>query len=401
MNQEQPMKFNFATVAPQQGRQFNYFESQEEKKWVKFGDDNLFPQHLIELYNKSSIHAAAVNALTEAIVGNGLTANVESYLDRANSHGETWNDIYAKLALDFKLHGSFAFEVIWSNDRTRIAEVYHIDFSYLRAHPKNHRGHIPGYYISSEWDKKGRFISNGEVPKIPYLPVYNPETNLEEPSQIYVMHNYRPGQDYYPLPDYCAALKVIELDTEIDNFHVNNIKNGLAPSLAITTFMNGSEDQIRTIQAQLKGNYGGSSNAGSLIYMDVDAPENAPVITPIAQNGADSYYNDINDMTTQKILTAHRITSPMILGIKTEGQLGGREEVLDAYLLLQNTVIAPFQQDLLRCLERVMQVNYPDIVLGVIQKKLFADGEIQEEVVTSADTTNAEDAEIQLPENLA
>jgi hypothetical protein len=235
---------------------------------------------------------------------------------------------------------------------------------------------------------------------IPYLPVFNEKRKYDEPNQIYVMRNYRPGQDYYPLPDYCAALKVIELDTEIDNFHVNNIKNGLAPSLAITTFMNGSEDQIQAVRAQLQGNYGGSSNAGSLIYMDVDSPENAPVITPIAQNGADSYYENVNDMTTQKILTAHRITSPMILGIKTEGQLGGRQEVLDAYLLLQNTVIVPFQQDLLRSLESIMQVNYPDIVLGVIQKKLFADGKEEEEVITSAETTDAEDANLQQPENL-
>ena len=400
MESQNSKKFNFQTVLPQQGRSFDFLETKGEKKFIKFGNDNLFPQHLIDLYNRSSIHAAAVNAITEGIVGQGLTANVETYLDRANSHGETWNDLYAKLALDFKLYGSFAFEVIWSNDRTKIAEVFHIDFSYLRTEVKDFRGHVPGYFISSEWDKNSRYVTTGMRQDIPYLPVFNEKRKYDEPNQIYVMRNYRPGQDYYPLPDYCAALKVIELDTEIDNFHVNNIKNGLAPSLAITTFMNGSEDQIQAVRAQLQGNYGGSSNAGSLIYMDVDSPENAPVITPIAQNGADSYYENVNDMTTQKILTAHRITSPMILGIKTEGQLGGRQEVLDAYLLLQNTVIIPFQQDLLRSLESIMQVNYPDIVLGVIQKKLFADGEEEEEVITSAETTDAEDANLQQPENL-
>jgi hypothetical protein len=400
MATENSKKFNFQTVLPQQGRSFDFLETKGEKKFIKFGNDNLFPQHLIELYNKSSIHAAAVNAITEAVVGEGLTANVETYLDRANSHGETWNDIFAKLALDFKLYGSYAFEVIWSNDRTKIAEVFHIDFSYLRAEEKNFRGHVPGYFISSEWDKNNRYVTTGLRQDIPYLPIFNESKKYDEPNQIFVMRSYRPGQDYYPLPDYMAALKVIELDTEIDNFHVNNINNGLAPSLAITTFMNGSEDQIQAVRAQLQGNYGGSSNAGSLIYMDVDAPENAPVITPIAQNGADSYYENVNDMTTQKILTAHRITSPMILGIKTDGQLGGRQEVLDAYLLLQNTVIAPFQQDLLRSLETIMQVNYPDIVLGVIQKKLFADGEEQEEVVTSAEATDQEDADLQQPENL-
>jgi len=84
------------------------------KEMVKAGEDNLFPQYLISLYNKSSIHAAAVNAITEAVIGGGLTANEEAFLDKANKTGETWNDIFAKVSLDFYLHGSFALEIIWS-----------------------------------------------------------------------------------------------------------------------------------------------------------------------------------------------------------------------------------------------------------------------------------------------
>ena len=200
------------------------------------------------------------------------------------------------------------------------------------------------------------------------------------------------------MPVYNGALKVIELDTEIDNFHVNNIKNGLAPSIAITTFTNGSDDDVQAVESMLRGNYGGSDNAGSMIYMDVDSPENAPKIEPIPSNGTDTYYTDINDMSTQKILTAHRITSPMMLGIKTAGQLGGREEVIDAFLLFQNTVIAPYQQDILKCLEYILSFNYPSIVLGVETKKLYDDGTEEEEVVTSVEVTDQEDADMQQDE---
>ena len=59
------------------------------------------------------------------------------YLQRANSHGESWGDIFAKCAMDFKLHGSWALEIIYSNDRTRL-EAYHIDFSFVRAEEKDH-----------------------------------------------------------------------------------------------------------------------------------------------------------------------------------------------------------------------------------------------------------------------
>lgn len=394
-------KFTFHTIPVTTNRKEFNWKEKYNKDYVKNGEDNLFPNHLIEMYNRSSVHAACVNAIVQGIIGEGLTANEEIYLTKANSMGQSWNDLFQMASLDYKLHGSFAFEVIYSKDRTK-AEFYHLDYSYIRAAEKNYKGHIPGYYICSEWDKKKRFSSSiKDSDDILYLPTYNPAKKLEEPSQIYVHSNYRPGQEYYPLPDYVAALRVIELDTEVDNFHVSNIKNGLAPSLAITTYTNGSDDQVSAIEQQLRANYGGSDNAGALLYMDVDSKESAPTITPIPQNGADNYYKDVNDMVMQKLLTAHRITSPMILGIKTEGQLGGRNEVLDAYLLFQNTVIIPYQQDILSSLEWLMSFNHPDIVLGVEQRKLYADGSEEEEIITDSETTDSEQIDIEQPELIA
>lgn len=390
---EKNLKFHKINL--QNSHKWNYQEKIKDGEFVKAGDDNKFPQHLINLYNRSSVHASCINAIVEGVIGQGLTANEEVYLDRANFSGESWNDLYAKVALDYKLHGSFALEIIYSQDRSRIAEVYHIDFSYIRAEEKDHRGKIPGYFVTPEWKEKNRISRTVDNEDILYLPVYNTALRSEQPAQIYVHRKYRPGQDYYPLPDYVGALKVIELDTSIDDFHTNNIQNGLAPSLAITTFTNGSDDQLRAIEQQLNANYGGTENAGSLMFMDVDSPANAPVITPIQPNNTDTYYTDINELVMQKLLTAHRITSPMILGIKTAGQLGGRSEVIDAYLLFQNTVIEPYQQSILRSLEEILTFNYSDIVLGVESKKLYEDGEVEVDVVTDADTTDQEQVDIE------
>lgn len=356
-------------------------------KYVKSGQDNLFPQHLIALYNDSSVHASAVNATVEAIIGGGLTANFEPALERANSKGESWNDIFTKVTLDYYLHGSYALEVIWSLDRTKIAEVYHIDFSFVRAKERDARGQIPGYYVSAKWDRYG----SARGKDIEYLPTYDPNTKDEHPNQLFVVRNYRPGQEYYPLPTYNGALRVIELDAAVDDFHKNNIEQGLAPSIAITTFTNGSDDDIRDIESNLRANYGGTANAGAMIYMDVDQPENAPKIEPIPQNGADGYYTTLADVTTQKILTAHRITSPMMLGIKTEGQLGGRDEVIDAFLLWFNTVVEPLQQDILRQLEVLLDVNYENLTVGIKRKKLYDGGEEVEDIVTSVETSDQED----------
>jgi hypothetical protein len=197
---------------------------------------------------------------------------------------------------------------------------------------------------------------------------------------------------YYPLPDYVGALKIIELDAQVDNFHLNNITNGVVPSVAITTFTNANEEEREAIEIMLRQQYGGTQNAGSLIYMDVDSPENAPVITPIQSNGTDEYYTTINDLVTQKILTAHRITSPMMLGIKTEGQLGGRTETTEAYLLFTNTVVKPFQQAILDCFDEIFKINYGnDYILGVEQLKLYSDGKEEVDVVTGQESEVGED----------
>jgi len=359
---------------------------------VYFGQDNKFPQLLIDLYHKSSVHATAVNAKHQAVVGQGLTGDDEVLLEIANSEGETWNDIYSKLALDRVVYGGYALEVIWSQDRTRIAEVYHVDFSYARAKKMDDRGNVPGYYIYRDWGKTRGIVPHKD--NLPYLPKFS-RRDRTEPSQLIYFKPYTTGLDYYPLPDYMGALKTIELDTEVDNFHVNNLKNGLAPSLAITTFTDANEEERGEIERQLRDAYSGTDNAGSLMYMDVADREQMPEITPIPQNGADGYYNVVNEMTTQKILTGHRITSPMLVGIKTEGQLGGRAELLDAYSHFLTTVIYPMQSDILKTFEMIFSVNGIDTTLGVQQIKLFGDGEEEIDVVTSVEAEAGADIELE------
>ena len=199
---------------------------------------------------------------------------------------------------------------------------------------------------------------------------------------------------YYPLPDYNGGLNIIALDAEIDNFHKNNIKNGLAPSLSITTFTNADAEDRETIERQLRQAYAGSDNAGSLIYMDVANKDEAPIITPIPQNGADGYYTTVNDMVLQKILTAHRIVSPMLLGIRTEGQLGGRTELLEAQALFLKNVIEPKQSDILSTFEELLQVNGYTKPIGVEQVRIFEDGE-EVDVVTSIEAESGEDKELE------
>ena len=377
-------------IIPKYGNEFyaDAMTFEDDKgKIVYYGTRNDFPTYIIELYNKSSIHGTAINAIKDGIVGGGLTTEDEEVLEIANRDGESWNDIFKKVALDRTLFGGFAMEIIWSNDRTKITDVYHIDFSYLRSHRMNERGIVPGYFVSSEFQNKGRLRVKDE--EVTYIPRFS-KVDRSSPSQIYYFNPYRPGMKYYPLPDYTAGLNIIALDAEIDNFHKNNIQNGLAPSLSITTFTDADNEEREAIERQLRQSYGGSNNAGSLIYMDVANKDEAPIITPIPQNGADGYYTTVNDMVSQKILTSHRITSPMLVGIKTEGQLGGRTEMLEAMALFQENVIKPKQSDIISVFEEIFYCNGYDKPIGVETTRMFEDGS-ETDVVTSIDAEAGDD----------
>jgi len=372
----------FKTIpVPEKERTFNVYEKKD--KYIKWGVDNRFPYVVVNAYQNSSIHAACINSVIRAIIGEGLITENNLILDQANKDGETWNEIFHKIVTDYYIFGGFALEIIWSKDRKSIAEVYHIDFTYLRAKEKNLRGKIPGYYISNEWNKLN-WIQ--EITDVPYLPVFNTNTSKDEPNQIYVFNPYNPTLEYYPLPVYNGCLDLALLDSSVDKFHLANITNGMTPSIAITTFTNANEDERQAIEMNLQNQYAGAHNAGRLLYMDVDSKENAPLIQTIDTNTADGYYEVINNSTRDKILSGHRITSPEILGIMTPGlRIGDQNAATTAYLLFLNTVIKPYQQVILDSLTKIMNINYPDIKLGIMQTKLFDDGTEETEITTGVD----------------
>ena len=391
-NNENTTKLNFASIAYDVDGARKSGKESIAKEMVKFGEYNDFPDYLVNLYNNSSTHETCINAIVEAIKGDGLTAEPAFVLDTANRMGESWNDTFSKVAKDYYLFGGFALEVIYNKARTKISEIYHVPFASVRAKEANHRGQCEYYYIARDWDTRGKY--EVDLTKALQMPAYNPHKKDEQASQLYYYKPYHPLQHYYPLPKYVGGLKVVELDTEVDNFHVSNIKNGLAPSLSITTYTNASDDDRRAIENQLRLQYQGSSQAGQMLYMDVPNRDMKPDIEPIQQNGADGYYTTINDMVVQKILTAHRITSPLLIGIQQPGSLGNRNEMLDAYTLFLNMVIKPYQQDILSVFEEMLEMKYPnvDIVLGVEQKQILDVGELEVDVITSKDADAGEDA---------
>ena len=344
------------------------------KDWVLWGSDNLWPQHSIDLYNYSSILRASLNSIRDAVIGKDMLINGQSgNLFMANSM-ESVYDVFKRVALDMVIHNGFTLNTILRRDNEGIAEFYHTDISKIRSAKSEIQDRVRHYYYSQDWSQARRF-----------MPVELPAFDLtsEHASQIYMYKTYQPAQFYYPVNEWIGSRMVAEIDVEVKNYHLNNLRNGYH-SGAIFSMNNGipSEEERESIYRHLEQRYASTNNAGQLIVTFSEDKDHEPTVTPFTNNASADMFLQLNQMVESTILTACRISSPMLLGIKTEGQLGGRTEMVEAYEHFLATVAKPIQEKLIREFEKILffktgQINQ----IEIIQNELFTDKKIEEQLL--------------------
>jgi len=354
------------------------------KKFVAYGSDNNYFQYLIDRYNGSPTNNAIINGISQMIYGKGLDAldsskKPEQYAQMVALFNK---DCVRKLCYDLKLMGQCSMQVIYSKDRKTIAQVEHIPVENLRAEKCNEKGEIEAYYYSDNWQK---VTTRTELKRIPAFGYSN--ENIE----IVYVKPYRAGYKYYSSPDYQGGLQYAELEEEISNYHLNNILNGLAPSMLIN-FNNGTPnaEERQMLENRIYQKFSGSSNAGKFILAFNDNAESAAQIEPIQLSDAHNQYQFLSDESGKKIMVAHRVVSPMLLGIKDSTGLGNNaDELQTASILMDNTVIRPFQHLLIDAFDSILAFN--NIALKLYFKTLqpleFTDLENVEDEETKEEET--------------
>jgi len=313
----------------------SYRETPNRGGFVNYGDDNLFPQYLVDLFHSSATHNALSTTIAMMIYGEGFDA---SDLDGRLAFDQ-WNlnDELRKACLDFKIQGGFALEINWSIDRTTIANVSHLPFENIRSGFVNEEEKVEYYYYSKDWEDKR------EEPV--EICAFNVEKKIDHPTQIMYVKPFSPGSFYYPKPDYVGSINYIELDKEISVYHINNIKNGMSPSFSIH-FKNGipPEEERNRIRMDIERQLSGASNAGKFIVTYSDDPERKPDFEPFQLSDAHNQYQFLSEEVTAKIMVGHRVTSPQMFGVAVPGKLGGGGELAEASELFERNVIAPARQ---------------------------------------------------------
>ena len=349
------------------------------KEWISYGDANgewanLYPQFLIDLYYSSSITAAIVNATSEMIAGGDLIISdederdleskikLQNFMDRANSN-ESLHEVIKKLSFDFKLQGAFALNIVWSQDRTQIAEVYHIDVSKLRCARPDEMGRTTGYYISADW-------TNTRQNKPYYVPAFNPNDRTSA-NQIMYSGLYSPNMNSYYIPDYVSCNNWSLLDARISEFHLNNVSSGFSGSFMVN-FSNGvpTQEERFQIEQSLTDKFTGQNNAGKFILTFSDDKTRTPEIQAISPSDLDKQYLALQELLTSNICSGHRITSKTLVGIdSTNGFSSNTDELINAANFFLNTVISPFQIHLIKQLRKIFKVNQMDMPVKFVQLK--------------------------------
>jgi hypothetical protein len=338
--------------------------------FVAYGEDNDYFTYLIDRYNGSPTNNAAINGISEMIYGRGLDAtdSKENDADYKEMKELLKKDVIKRITHDYKMMGQAALQVIYTKDRSKIAQVEHIPVETLRAEKCNSKGEIEAYYYHSDWSTAS---TGDKLTKIPAFGFSNAAI------EILYIKPYRAGYKYYSPVDYQGGLQYAELEEEIANYHINNIQNGLSPSMLIN-FNNGTPDaeQRDAIENSIINKFSGSSNAGRFILAFNDSKELAATIEPVQLSDAHQQYQFLSDESMRKVMVSHRIVSPMLVGIKDTSGLGNNaEELQTASVLMDNTVIRPMQVTILDELEKILEYNgiNLDIYFKTLQPLEFTD----------------------------
>lgn len=336
----------------------------KNKDWVAYGEDNDYFDYLIDNFNGSPTNNAVINGIVQQIYGSGLDAKdkVRKPEQWAQLKSMLHADCLRNAISDLKITGQASLQVVYDKGKKKIKRLEHFPVNTLRAEKANEEGDIEGYYYHHDWSS----VKPHDQPK--RIPAFGSKNS--ELIEILYIKPYSIGSFYYSPVDYQGCLQYCELEQEVANYHINNVRNGLTAG-ALINFNNGvpdSKDQ-KEIERKIKNKFSGTTNAGKFVLAFNRDKESAATIEALQLSEAHAQYSFLSEESTQKIMVGHRVTSPMLLGIKDSTGLGNNaEELKTAIALFEATVINPFRLLMIDALERVMEVN--DINLNLYFRSL-------------------------------
>ena len=353
------------------------------KKWVLNGNNNEFYKTIIDAYNGSTTNSAIIDSYAQFIYGKGLTSSDK--ITKA-SQWAALTSIFSKKDLrrickDFEMFGEASVEVKYLNNK--VQKVFHIAKEKVAPEVANEDGDITGYYYSYDWTKTNKY-------KPERYDAFGFGSGSGERSEIYIIRDYQVGQFYYSNPSYVSGLSWAAFEEEFQNYCIKHIQNGLSFGYIINmnAGVQASEIEIMETTHKIRKNLTGSEKAGNFFLNWNDNKDSEITITALEVSEAHKQYEYLTAEARQQLCTAHKLTSPMLVGIKeASGFSSNAEEIKVGFAELMINVIRPKQEIILDGLMDILTAN------GISLDLQFEDLRSEEVVGNVLDQTDKADSD--------
>ena len=338
-------------------------EESKRDAWVNYdsADGGSYYQFLIDRYTNSTTNNAIINNISRLIYGKGLSATDAN--KKPNEYAQMMTliskDYLRKIALDRKLFGQFAIQVHYNDKHDKILKAYHIPVNLIRAEKCNKDGEIEGYYYSDDWS---------DVKK--YVPKRFPAFGFgKEKVEILFSKPYSVGMKYYAYVDYQGAVPYCLLEEEVSDYLINEVQNGFSGT-KVVNFNNGvpTLEQQEIISAKVLGKLTGSKGQKVIVAFN-DNMDTRTTVEDIPLNDAPEHYTYLSEECLRKIMLGHNVTSPLLFGVaSTNGFSSNADELENSFILFNNMVIKPFQEEIIDAIDKILAFN--NISLNLFFKTL-------------------------------
>jgi hypothetical protein len=325
---------------------------QESKRdaWVDYGEDNNYYSFLLDRYTNSTTNNAIINNISRLVYGRGLSAVDASR--KPNEYAQAMalfnKECLRKIAIDRKMLGQFAIQVHYNDKHDRILKAFHMPVNLLRAEKCNKDGEIEAYYYSDDWT---------DVKKYPpvRIPAYG---YSKDKIEILFSKPYAVGMKYYAYVDYQGAVPYALLEQEVADYLINEVQNGFSGT-KVVNFNNGvpTEEQQSIITNKVLGKLTGSKGQKVIVAFN-DNMDTKTTVDDLPLNDAPEHYTYLSEECMRKIMLGHNVTSPLLFGIAgANGFSSNADELQNSFILFNNMVIKPLQDEILEALDTILAYN--------------------------------------------